>query len=214
MKYRYVIWDWNGTLLDDLDASIRAGNDMLEMYGKPQLDLETYYSYIDTPIYKFYERIFDFNVVPMEVIKPLFRELYEKRECEIGIADGAMQVIETLCRSGVKQYILSAANVDDLMKYAKKYNVCGCFEKIDAAYDRDAGSKTERAVRLVESENIDPTECVLIGDTLHDYETAKTIGADCILYSKGHTGEATLKNTGCVVCGSFEEIIRNINEAV
>lgn len=214
MKYRYVIWDWNGTLLDDLDASIRAVNDMLEMYGKPQLDLETYYSYIDTPIYKFYERIFDFSVVPMEVIKPLFGELYIKHESEIDLANGARNAVDILCKNGVKQYILSAANVDDLMKYARKFDVCGCFEKIDAANDHEAGSKTERAVRLIENEKIDPTECVLIGDTLHDFETAKTIGADCILYSKGHTDEATLKKTGCVVCGSFEEIIKNINGIV
>ncbi len=210
MKYKYILWDWNGTLLDDLDASLFAVNDMLEMYGKPPLDLDTYYSYIDTPIYKFYEKIFDLNVVTMEIIKPLFGEFYIKHEDKITLADGAEQAIEKCCQAGIKQYILSAAHIDDLSRHAKKLGVYDRFDKIEAATDYEAGSKIDRAKKLMLNENIVASECVMVGDTLHDFETANALGVECILYSKGHTDYETLKNTGKQVCSSFEKIVKLI----
>lgn len=83
MKYDYVLWDWNGTILNDLDATLFAVNDLLAVYGLTPLDHNTYYSYIDTPIYKFYEHIFDLNVVTMEMIKPLYGKFYADHEKDI-----------------------------------------------------------------------------------------------------------------------------------
>lgn len=210
MKYKYILWDWNGTLLDDLTASLYAVNDMLKMYEKNEIDIEEYYSYIDTPIYKFYEKIFDLNVVTMDIIKPLFGELYEKNSGLVKLADGANKVLEFCSENKVKQYIISAAHIDDLLRYANKFNVTHYFEKIDAATDYDAGSKIERAKKLIEEQKIDKNTCVMIGDTLHDLDTAIALGVECILYSKGHTEEKILEKSGKKVCSSFEEILETI----
>ena len=210
MKYKYILWDWNGTLLDDLSASLYAVNDMLKMYGKNEIDLEEYYSYIDTPIYKFYEKIFDLNVITMDIIKPLFGELYEKNSGLVKLADGADKVLELCSENKVKQYIISAAHIDDLLRYAEKFNVTRYFDKIDAATDYDAGSKIERAKKLIEEQKIDKKTCVMIGDTLHDLDTANALGVECILYSKGHTEKKTLEMSGKKVCSSFEEILDTI----
>ena len=212
MKYEYIIWDWNGTLLDDVSASLFAVNDMLEIYGKDKLDLETYYSYVDTPIYKFYERIFDLSVVTMDIIKPLYGKLYDKYEADVTLAEGAKELVSEYKAKGRRQYILSAAHIDDLMRHAERLGVCDCFTKIDAATDFDAGSKIDRAKKLMCEEGIDREKCVLIGDTLHDLDTANALGIKCILYSKGHTDYKTLINTGETVCATFEEIKRAIEE--
>ncbi len=212
MKYEYIIWDWNGTLLDDVMASLYAVNDILDLYGKPRLDLETYYSYVDTPIYKFYERIFDLSVVTMDIIKPLYAKFYDKYEAEVTLAEGAEALINEYKNKGIKQYILSAAHIDDLMRHAERLGVCDCFEKIDASTDFEAGSKIDRAKKMMLEEGIKPEKCVLIGDTLHDLDTANALGIKCILYSKGHTDYKTLINTGEKVCTSFKEIKREIEE--
>jgi phosphoglycolate phosphatase len=206
MKYKYVIWDWNGTLLDDLKASFDAVNDMLEIYEKNPLTLEEYYSYVDTPIYKFYEHIFDLKVVTMEVIKPLYGELYSKYENDVKLADGAEKLVKKLKGKNVKQYVLSAAHKDDLISHAKRLKIYDEFDEISAASDYEAGSKIDRAKALFERENVDRECCVMIGDTLHDLDTANALGIDCLLYSKGHTDYDTLANTGRAVCSSFEEI--------
>lgn len=206
MKYDYVLWDWNGTILDDLDATLFAVNDLLAVYGLPPMDHSTYYSYIDTPIYKFYEHIFDLNVVTMEMIKPLYGKFYADHENDILLAAGAEDTVKVLNGLGVKQFILSAAHVDELTKYAKKLGVLDLFQKIDASPDFDAGSKIDRAKLLMANENIRADRCVMVGDTLHDLDTANAIGVDCILYSKGHTDLAALLRTGKPVCHTFEEI--------
>ncbi len=212
MKYKYIIWDWNGTLLDDVNASMYAVNDILDLYGKPRLDIETYYSYVDTPIYKFYEKIFDLSVVTMETIKLLYGKFYDKYEESVTLADGARELVEEYKRLGIKQYILSAAHVDDLTKHAKRLGVYDVFERIDAAADFEAGSKIERAKKLMFEEGMDREKCVLVGDTLHDLDTANALGVKCILYSKGHTDYRKLSETGEKVCNSFSELKKEIEE--
>ena len=59
MKYTHIIWDWNGTLLNDISSSLQSVNDMLAMRGKDPIDIDFYRECIGVPIVKFYERVFD-----------------------------------------------------------------------------------------------------------------------------------------------------------
>lgn len=209
-NYSTVLWDWNGTVLNDLDATMQAVNDLLAVYEKPPITLEQYYSYIDTPIYKFYEHIFDLSVVTMEMIKPIYGKAYADREGMIALTRGAEEALRSLEKAGKKQYILSAAHIDDVVIYTEKYGITDIFRRIEAAADYEAGSKIERGKRLMLEEGIDPSTCVMIGDTLHDLETADALGVDCILFSGGHTDYATLAKTGVPTCTSFGEIMELI----
>ena len=73
-----ILWDWNGTLADDGYASLLAVNDMLEKRSMPAITMEQYYQYIDTPISKFYEHLFDLNQVTMDTIAVEFAEGYAR----------------------------------------------------------------------------------------------------------------------------------------
>lgn len=205
-KYKAIFWDWNGTLLDDVLPSLNAVNDLLELYKKEKISLEQYYSYVDTPIYKFYERIFDLNEVPMSVIKPHYIAFYERYENDVNLAIGAIELLEKCKENGMKMYVISAAHIDDLTKHAKRLGAYEYFDKISAATDYDAGSKIDRALKLLEDEKIDRNEAIMIGDTLHDLHTAEAIGIECLLYSKGHTDFDTLNSTKKTVLSDFAEI--------
>ena len=209
-KYKVIFWDWNGTLLDDVLPSLNAVNDLLEMYKKEKISLEQYYSYVDTPIYKFYERIFDLNEVPMSVIKPHYIAFYEKYENSVNLAFGALDLLKKCKKNGIKSYVISAAHIDDLTKHSKRLGAYEYFDKISAATDYDAGSKIDRARRLLEDEKIDNDEVLMIGDTLHDLQTADALGIECVLYSKGHTDFDTLSSTGKPVLSTIGEIDKYI----
>lgn len=213
-KYKAIFWDWNGTLLDDVLPSLNAVNDLLELYEKDKISLEQYYSYVDTPIYKFYERIFDLNEVPMSVIKPHYIAFYERYENDVNLAGGALELLEKCKGYGIKSYAISAAHIDDLTKHSKRLGAYEYFEKISAASDYDAGSKIDRAMKLLEDEKINKNEVLMIGDTLHDLQTAEAIGVECVLYSKGHTDFETLSKTGKRVFSSFEQLDRYIFEGI
>ena len=53
-NYSLLIWDFNGTLLDDVGAALASVNDMLERRGISSINIDTYREYIDTPIRHFY----------------------------------------------------------------------------------------------------------------------------------------------------------------
>ena len=78
-EYKVIIWDFNGTLIDDVKAALESVNDMLRRRNLPLINMEQYASYVDTPIIKFYEHIFDdlysmdFGEIAIE-----FNEGYEK----------------------------------------------------------------------------------------------------------------------------------------
>ncbi len=206
MRYKYILWDWNGTLLDDLSASLESVNMTLDVYGKKRIDIDEYKSYLDTPIYKFYEHLFDLEKTPMSDLSMYYRKFYDELESTIKIAGGALRVLEVCKQKEIKQYIISASHTEDIEKYMKKLNVEKWFDKMSGSDDRKAGSKVERARQLLEEERIPKDDCVLIGDSLHDLKTAEDIGVDVILYSGGHQAKKELVNTGKIVCDTFEEI--------
>ena len=67
-KYKLIIWDWNGTLYADRDISLMTVNYILDKRGMPPITLEQYYSYVDTPITRFYEHLFDMSKVSFDEI--------------------------------------------------------------------------------------------------------------------------------------------------
>ena len=203
-RYKVVIWDWNGTLADDVGASLLATNDILKHHGKAPIDMVQYYEYIDTPISRFYAHLFDLDEVPMSVIGPEFSAYYPKYF--EGLHHGARQLLQALQQAGVRQVILSSSHGDAISRDAECLGVLTYFERILAADDLLADSKVDRGKDWIESQEIDPGDMVMIGDTLHDFETARAMGVDCILCAIGHQSEQDLRTTGVPVVTEFREL--------
>lgn len=205
MKHdRVIIWDWNGTLADDAEASRLATNDILKNHGKPPITMAQYYEYIDTPISKFYEHLFDLNEVPMSVISEEFQIGYAKYFK--GLHSGVPELLALFNRMGVRQVILSSGNQNVILRDVKRLGILPYFEKILGADDLLAGSKLERGRAWVNAQKTAPENMVLIGDTLHDYDTAKAIGVSCILCAIGHQSERDLRTAGVPVVTAFSEL--------
>ena len=203
-RYKVVIWDWNGTLADDVEASLLATNDILKNHGKEPIDMVQYYEYIDTPISRFYAHMFNLDEVPMSVIGPEFSAYYPKYF--EGLHQGAGRLLRALQHAGVRQVILSSSYADCIMRDAERFEVLPYFERILAADDLLAGSKVERGKAWIESQEIVPGDMVMIGDTLHDFDTARAMGVDCILCAIGHQSEKDLRTAGVPVVTEFSQL--------
>ena len=204
MKYRCVIWDWNGTLADDRDASLQATNDILARHGKPPITLEQYYSYIDTPISRFYEHLFDLREVPMSRIGEEFYEFYPRYFHSL--QDGAAALVEKLHAAGVRQVILSSAHRENIVRDAGRLGILPYFDDLLAADDLLAESKVDRAKAWIARQDIPRWQMVMVGDLLHDQEAAEAMGTDCILCSFGHQHERDLRTAGVPIVRSFSEL--------
>ena len=203
MKPEIVIWDWNGTVLDDLGLSLDAVNYILDNRHLPPIDKEKYYSYLDTPIIRFYEKALNTKDVDFESISFEFNDYYRRNIKEAGLTKGILQVIEELFNMGIPQMIISASHISYINAALKEFALEKYFGAVIAAEDFAAGSKIERAKAYMERNIIPENDRLVIGDTLHDYEMSKSLGGKCILLSSGHEGRDKLSSTDALVLDSL-----------
>lgn len=204
MKYSCIIWDWNGTLLDDTEICMECVNDMLAKRNMPLLDIARYRSYVDTPIIRFYENVFDLNQVPFDTIVGEFTHSYGCRKATASLFPGSREILEKISSAGIRQIILSAANQNEIESFLSRFALEKYFDAVLGASDFRAESKTERAQNFFEK--YEKGKRLVIGDTTHDFETAQALDADCILFSGGHQNRSTLEKTGARIIESLEEL--------
>ena len=185
-KYTFVVWDWNGTLFNDLSASLNSVNDMLDMRGMEHISTDFYKECICTPIKGFYDRVFDMDNEDYSVIIKQYNEGYLHHLDSCSLTDGAIDALEHFRSCGTRQIIVSSSNNSQLVANAEKYGVTQYFDAILGAGDYFAGSKIERAADYLAKNNPENGRILVVGDLAHDAEMAKKLGADCVLLTSGH----------------------------
>ena len=203
-KYRAVIWDWNGTLIDDFQASLDTSNEILRRRGMPPITREQYYSFMGYPISKFWETLFDLEVTPMSEIGRDYYEIYPSFDSTL--CDGAEDLLRRLNGAGVCQAILSSAHRDLIDEKLAESGIAPYFDTVLTAGDLLAGSKTERGAAWLGSKHFTPRDVVVIGDTLNDFDAAREMGTDCILCAFGHQSERDLGACGVPVVREFRAL--------
>ncbi len=204
MKYSCIIWDWNGTLADDVEASLLSVNDTLLRRNMSTITLEQYYSYIDTPIIRFYEHLFDLEKVPMSVLSEEFHAGY--RKYFQGLQVGAVELLSEIQARGIPQVILTSSNRELIEADTKSLGVRQYFDTLLGADDFHAASKVQRGIDWIRRQPHLPETMVMVGDSLHDFEVAQAMGTKCILFSGGHQAEKDLKTAGVPVVREFSQL--------
>ncbi len=206
-KYTHIIWDWNGTLLNDISASLASVNDMLALRGMNSIDIDYYRECIGVPIIKFYERVFDMDKEDYSVIIKQYNEGYLLHLNDCGLTDGAVEAIDFFNKNGLHQAVVSSSNNEQLCMNVKKYGLDGSFEAVLGSSDFLAGSKIDRARDYILKTEVENARVLVIGDLEHDAEMAKELGADCVLLTSGHEHMPRLKKTNAVLMNNLNELI-------
>lgn len=202
-----VIWDWNGTLLDDVDVSIEAMNRVLERYGLEGLNKERYRKIFRFPVRDYYELAgFDFGKVDFEKPALEFIEEYYSLVGAAGLSHGALEAVTRLSESSIRQVILSASERKSLIGQVRRLGIEGRFTDILGINNHFAASKAELALKWISDNNLDKNNTVFIGDTTHDFETASAADCPCVLVSSGHQSADALRAVST-------NIARDITEA-
>lgn len=210
MKYKNILWDWNGTILNDTPVAFEATNILLKRYGSPTITIEYYRDNIDTPIVNFYSKIFDLNKHDVKTLDDEWGVLYNQLSDKIGLHEGVRELLGFFENENSRQVILSAFKTKEIEKYARKFSVEKYFEKILGTEDNVMESKTVRGLRYMRENNFPPEQTLYIGDTVHDFDTARGLGVDCVLFSGGQQSPKLLKRLKVPVYKSFGEIADNI----
>jgi phosphoglycolate phosphatase len=189
-----ILWDWNGTLLDDVDAVVDVIGHLLVGHGLQPVSREQYLAVFCFPIREYYRRLgFDFEKEPFEGLSDRFVELYARKARECRVHAGAEALFEQLQGHGIRQSVLSAAHESHLREMLSHHGLLRFFDHVFGLSDHHAASKVERGKELIAMAGYEPADTILVGDTDHDLEVGRALGIEVLLLADGHQSYERLK---------------------
>ena len=213
MKYTYCIWDYNGTILDDVELGIYSINELFKAHNMDKfLDKKVYREQFDFPIIDYYRRVgFDFEKTPYEELAHEWVNIYFSNFDMAKLFPDVISTLEFFKANGVAQSVLSASEVNMLTNQLEGFGLKKYFNDIMGIDNIYAASKLELAKKWREEH---PDERVIfIGDTTHDIETAKALLADCFIVCAGHQSKERFNNCEATVVESLSELCSLLNNS-
>jgi phosphoglycolate phosphatase len=202
-----IIWDWNGTLLDDAEICRTAINKMLKARDLSELTLEKYRSVFTFPVIDYYRQVgFDFTKEEWEPVAMEFINLYLSALPECRLTPFAIDTLELFKQKGYRQAIISAMQHDALLKSVSELGIYDYFDFIGGIGDHYGGGKVDNARNYFSAAGLNPGQITLIGDTLHDSDVAAELKCRCVLVTTGHQSFSRLSETSLPVIHNLSEI--------
>ena len=205
---KYIIWDWNGTLLDDVDAAVAALNRMLKERGLPLTDRTFYRAHFGFPVRPFYV---DLGMDPDREWERICIDFHAFiHDAPQAIRPDTQAALQFVQDHGARQSILSALRQDLLRRDTAAAGVVPFFEHIFGVDNLNGATKLSRGHDLMAELRASGgnRECFFIGDTLHDAEVGQALGATPILVDGGHQTSERLQSAGCAVVPSLLDAVQ------
>ena len=205
---KYVVWDWNGTLLDDVEVCIGIVDGMLVRRGLPPLlTREKYWQVFTFPIRDYYARVgFDFEKEPYEQLAEEYMEIYDRLVKTCSLFPETEEALDSVNALGVRQVIVSASRRDKLKDQVRRSGIYHKLEAVLGMGDLYAHGKEGLARQYFAERGIAPEQVLFVGDSLHDAQVAGDMGCDCVLIPRGHQGPEQLKAANVPILGNLLEV--------
>jgi phosphoglycolate phosphatase len=211
MKYKHIIWDWNGTLFNDAWLCVDIINNALARRNMPTITKQQHEELFVFPVIDYYRNLgFDFKKESFEVSGTEFIDEYNQRFREANLHDGVVNILSTIQNLGISQSVLSAMEQSMLNELIVYFDLSKYFINVSGLDNHYAHSKIENGIKWMEELHFGPHEVLLVGDTAHDFEVAKAIGADCLLIPSGHQIKHKLVSTNNKVISNLEAVLEEI----
>jgi phosphoglycolate phosphatase-like HAD superfamily hydrolase len=204
---KHIVWDWNGTLLDDLELVVAATNASLASAGGGPVTVDDHRRDFRRPVPHYYGWVLGRELTDAEfaTIDHTFHQSYNSGLAACRLAPGAQAALE---RWRGSQSLLSMWFHDDLVPTIDRYGLTGHFGRVDGLRATvGGGMKAPHLAAHLAALGLRGDGCVLIGDSLDDAAAAASVGADCILYSGGLTHPEKLATAGLPVADTLADAV-------
>jgi phosphoglycolate phosphatase-like HAD superfamily hydrolase len=203
----HLVWDWNGTLLDDFELVVAATNSSLAAIGGPSVTAEGHRRDFRRPISAYYAYVLGRPVADEEfaTLDRLFHDAYRAGlpDCRL-----ALDALDAIGKWSGTQSLLSMFFHHELVPVVTEHGLIERLQRVDGLRDTVGGGPKEPHLRAhLDALRLRGEECVLIGDSIDDAEAAESVGARVVLYCGGFTDEARLRATGLPVAATLVEAI-------
>lgn len=178
--FHNLIFDWSGTLVDDLGPVIDATNTVFSKYGIPPLDREQFRRSFRLPYHEFYSEVLPH--IPLAELEAHFRPAFESSLAPVTVLPHAREKLEHCAALGIRMFVLTSMDPDAFSRQLKEFGFDRYFE---ATY---SGVLDKRALihRILTDHHLDPAETAFVGDMTHDVETARHGGISSIAVLTGY----------------------------
>ena len=202
-----IIWDFNGTILDDRGICLQALNRMLDRRRLPPVSDAEYLADFDFPVQHYYSLLgFDFAREPFSELAAEYMAIYQPASFRCTLRRDVLQILDSFRSAGYGQILLSATSRPFLLKQLRHFGLEPNFTAILGLDDIFGRSKLDMACRWFSEQRYQPEDLLLIGDTTHDFSVASALGCRCILLSGGHNARKRLEATGATVIDELRDL--------
>ena len=206
--YQHIIWDWNGTILNDNSAIVTTVNKLIQKNNLKEIDEQFLVMNHGHPVINLYKIMgFDLSENKYEILCDEFFESYCELSRNCDLQDGAIELINVFKQRDISQSILSAHPHEYLVYDINHKNLLNNFSEVVGSHNKEAKSKIEYGKEwLNKATHLKDKPILFIGDTDHDFETAQELGVDCVLVAKGVQHKSRLTHLDCPVFDSLVEV--------
>lgn len=210
----HIVWDWNGTLLDDLRIVIDAVNHSMGVLGWDAIDEEGYRDHFTRPVRSFYDSLVGRMVTDdeWELLNEGFHDQYVTLVPTARLAPDAREALALVEGKGWSQSLLSMSPQDFLESVVQGAGLHGHFTTIDGLRGPTGGTKAEHLEEHMSGLGVEPGSTVVIGDTPDDAAAARHVGASVVLYDGGSHHLPTLEEVGAPIAHTLVEAVKMAEE--
>ena len=210
---KHIIWDWNGTLVNDLELCVEILNYMLLEHGKCPISVDEYRETFFFPVSKFYKFLgLPSTGVKYDILAKRYIKMYRDRFMQCKLHCKVKETLKELESLAISHSILSAGHQNDIENFTRYYEVSQFMAKIDGADNIEARGKEDRACEHLDSLDLKPAQALIVGDTIHDWEVAQSIGCKAILFELGHIKKDRLRRVHTPTIKCLSEVVRWVRD--
>jgi len=201
----HVVWDWNGTLVEDLPVVVESVNAALDAIGEASITEDDYRAFFTRPVEQFYERLLERPITAEEwdTLDRVFHNQYRDALDRVPLAIDAMEAIGAVGARGWSQSILSMWWEDELLDVVSRHGLIDQMALVQGNVNDPGGEKASHLLRHVSTLDLDVGSVVMIGDSIDDAVAAGVVGTACVLYDGGSHHLDDLEHVGVPVSGSL-----------
>lgn len=215
----HVVWDWNGTLLDDSPISIEATSWACKLIADVTVDQDTYRKNFTRPVRLFYDRLLGRPATDGEWhrIVEEFHSRYESAVPTAPLRPEAKAVLEWVTKLGITQSLLSMAQHEHLATQVEQHGLETYFFLVQGS---QGSFRTEskrltlpqhlEALAKLRGRHIEPGSVLVVGDTTDDAEAAAAVGARCVLLADGLYDTAALSDLSAQLAADLRAAIEDV----
>ena len=178
--FRNLIFDWSGTLVDDMGPVIEATNAVLGKYGIAPYDREGFRRGFRLPYREFYAEILP--GISLEELESHFRPAFDAAVTPVTVLPHAREKLEWAQARGIRMFVLTSMDADAFLRQLHEFSMQDFFEKTYAG----VLDKRDLIDFIIETHGLDREETAFVGDMTHDIETARHGGISSIAVLTGY----------------------------